>query len=241
MSKVAIIGFGNVGYHLAVAISKNHEVAVYGRTPEDELIKDLGDLDPEAFDYIIIAVSDGAVKEVADSLNTSDAIVLHTSGSRPLSDLSKHERAGVMYPLQTFAKEKKIDFRSFPIFIEADDEIDKQLFAFVRSFSNDVRFLGSSNRKKLHLAAVFACNFTNHLYHISDEILRDMELSFADFKHLASETLENAVQLTPQKAQTGPAKRNDQATLTAHLEMIKNEQWKEIYQLISEDIRNSNT
>ena len=238
MSKVAIIGFGNVGYHLAVNISEKHEVVIFGRTPDDELIIDVDQLDPSQFDYIIIAVPDSAVKSVSDSIEASDSIVLHTSGSRPLADLSKHERKGVMYPLQTFSREKKIDFSHFPIFIEADDDIDKQLFSFVRSFSSDVRFMGSANRKKLHLAAVFACNFTNHMYHISDVLLSEMELSFSDMKHLAQETLTNALELSPKKAQTGPAKRNDQATLSEHLEMINNKSWQDIYRIISQYIRN---
>ena len=239
MSKVAIIGFGNVGYHLAVNISKKHDVTVYGRTPDDDLILDLSTLDPSAYDFVIIAVPDSAIKSVAENIGRSDAIVLHTSGSRPVSDVAMHDRHGVIYPLQTFSKEKKVDFKSFPIFIEGNDDTDKSIFSFVRTFSNDVRFLGSRNRKRLHLAAVFACNFTNHMYYISEQILSEMDLSFPEIAHLAQETISKAAAISPSQAQTGPAVRGDQKTIETHLEMINNEEWKKIYQLLSEDIRKS--
>ena len=239
MSKVAIIGFGNLGYHLAVSISKKHEVTVFGRVPEDDLIKSLGELDPSEFDFVIITVTDSAIKGVSESLAASDAIVLHTSGFRPLSDLQKHERKGVMYPLQTISKEKKVNFNSFPIFVEGTDLSDKEIFRFLRSFGGDIRFMNSQNRAKLHLAAVFASNFTNHLYHICDELLAPMELSFKEIKHLSQETLDKAVEIGPLNSQTGPAVRGDQSTISAHLSMLQNENWKDIYQLISDSIRKS--
>ncbi len=239
MSKVAIIGFGNVGYHLAKAISKKHSVTVFGRVAKDEWIRHMDDLVPSDFDYLIITVPDSFIQTVSDSIIPSDCVILHTSGSRSLSDLSKHPYTGVMYPLQTFTKAKKIDFDTFPIFIETKNGQEDQLLSFVRSFGKDVRFMNSSSRKKLHLAAVFACNFTNHLYFISDKILNEIELSFSDMEHLAEETLKKALDLSPQNAQTGPAKRNDQKTLIEHFQMINNENWREIYELISNDIRKS--
>ncbi len=239
MSKVAIVGFGNLGYHLAVAISKKHEVTVFGRVPEDDLIKDVDTLDTSEFDFAILAIPDGTIKEVSDSLDQSDCIVMHTSGSRPLADLSKHSRSGVMYPLQTFTREKEINFNSFPIFIEGSDDSDKEIFRFLRTFSGDIRLMNSTNRARLHLAAVFACNFTNHMYHICDKLLEPMELSFAEIRHLADETLEKAVELSPGKSQTGPAVRNDVETIEAHLSMLETEDWRDIYKLISEDIRKS--
>ncbi|MEQ9402609.1 MAG: DUF2520 domain-containing protein [Cyclobacteriaceae bacterium] len=239
MSKVAIIGFGNVGYHLAVRISKKHEVIVFGRTPDDELIKSIDDLDTSEFDFTILAIPDTAIKEVSDSLNTSDSIILHTSGSIPLDVLAGHTRTGVMYPLQTFSREKNIDFNSFPIFIEGSEETEKAIFNFTRSFSTDVRLMNSTNRAKLHLAAVFVSNFTNHLYHISDTILASAKLEFSDLQHLADETLKKAAEISPLKAQTGPAVRNDTVTMKKHLGMLENDGWKRIYELISEDIRKS--
>ncbi len=239
MSKVAIIGFGNVGYHLAVRISKKHEVTIFGRTPSEDIIKDINRLDTSDFEFIIVAVSDSSIKGVAESLNTSESIMLHTSGSRPISDVSFHPRHGVMYPLQTFSKDKQIDFDAFPIFIEGSDTLDKEIFSFVRSFSNDVREMSSANRIKLHLAAVFANNFTNHMYHICDKILESLGLSFAEVHHLAHETLKKAVDLTPLKSQTGPSVRNDIDTIDAHLKILEDDRWRKIYKLISEDIHKS--
>lgn len=237
MSKVALIGYGNVGYHLFKRMSEKHEVDVFGRTDKDG-IKAMDQLDSANYDFVILTVSDKAICEVAQQINHSDAIILHTSGFRPITDLSSHSRYGVMYPLQTFSIEKPMDLFSFPIFIESNENTHKEiLFSFVRSFCNDVRFLSSRDRKKLHLAAVFACNFTNHLYHISHKLLEEIGFSFSEIAHLAKETIEKAAMLTPKKAQTGPARRQDIETIYGHLEMMENKDWKNIYQLLTDHIR----
>lgn len=238
MSRVAIIGYGNVGFHLAGQISKKHEIAIFGRTTNDE-IRPLEDFNSEDFDFAILAVPDGAIKELAYNIKPSDCLILHTSGSRPLSDLSTHDRSGVMYPLQTFTIEKEVDFTDFPMFIEGKDDTEKTIFSFVRSFSTDVRLMNSANRSRLHLAAVFACNFTNHMYHLCDEILSEMELSFSEMKHLALETLQKASEISPHKAQTGPAIRGDKKTMETHIQMLKDEDTKTIYKLLSAQIRKS--
>lgn len=236
MSQVAIIGNGNVGYHLLATLPRKHDVSLFSRNPR-EPAKSLQDLEPANFEFIILAIPDDAIEEVSNSLGTSNAIVLHTSGSRPIKDLAKHERRGVMYPFQTFSKEKEINFNSFPILIEGTDETEKEIFSFARSFGTDVRLMSSGNRAKLHLAAVFACNFTNHLYTIAESILSSMEMPLKDLEHLAKETLEKAVEMSAAVAQTGPAVRNDLQTIQNHLAMIENEDWKKVYELLSADIR----
>lgn len=238
MSKVAIIGYGNVGYHLANRISsKRHEVTIFSRTPTEDFILSMDQLDPDAFDFIILTVPDDKIKEVSDRLSVSEAIILHTSGANAISDLNKHEKHGVMYPLQTFSKTKEVDFNSIPIFVEGSDEGEKEIFTFVRSFSNDVRLLTSTNRSKLHLAAVFACNFSNHMFHLSERLLADLDMRFQDLQPLVEETFRKAIELNPSRSQTGPAMRDDEETINRHLEMLKDEQMKNLYRMITESIR----
>ena len=240
MSKVAIIGYGNVGYHLANRISsKRHEVTIFSRSASEDFILSLDQLDPGAFEFIILGVPDDIVKEISDQIPLSEAIVLHTSGSNPLSDVAKHPKHGVMYPLQTFSKTKEIDFTSFPIFVEGSEEGEKDIFTFVRSFSNDVRLLTSTNRVKLHLAAVFACNFSNHMYHLAENLLKDLDMSFQDFQPLVEETLKKAIELNPSQSQTGPAAREDDETIDLHLSMLKDEKLRSMYQIITDSIRTS--
>ena len=238
MSKVAIIGYGNVGYHLANRISsKRHEVTIFSRNPKQDFILSLNQLEPMAFDFIILTVPDGEIRNISEQLETSDAVVLHTSGANPISELAKHPKHGVMYPLQTFSRTKEIDFTSFPIFVEGSDEGEKDIFTFVRTFSNDVRLLTSTNRSKLHLAAVFACNFSNHMFHLSEKLLADLEMSFQDIRPLVEETFKKAIELNPSKSQTGPAIREDESTINAHMDMLKDEQMKNIYRIITESIQ----
>lgn len=238
MSKVAIIGYGNVGYHLARQISsKRHDVTIFSRNRSEDYILSIDQLIPDSFDFIILTVPDDKIKEVSDSLEISEAVILHTSGANPIAELGKHEKHGVMYPLQTFSRTKEIDFTSFPIFLEGSDEAEKDIFTFVRTFSNDVRLLTSTNRSKLHLAAVFACNFSNHMFHMSEKLLRDLDMKFQDIIPLVEETFKKAVELNPSKSQTGPAVREDEATINTHLEMLKDEKMKNMYRIITESIQ----
>lgn len=238
MSKVAIIGYGNVGYHLANRISaKRHEVTIFSRTPSEDFILSFDQFDPSSFDFVILSVPDDKIKDISDQIALSEAIVLHTSGANPIADLAKHLKHGVMYPLQTFSKTKEIDFTTFPIFVEGSDEGERDIFTFVRSFSNDVRLLTSANRSKLHLAAVFACNFSNHMYHLSEKLLAELDMSFQDFQPLVEETLKKAIELNPSQSQTGPAMRDDDETIETHLSMLKDEKLKSMYRAITASIQ----
>ena len=238
MSKVAIIGYGNVGYHLANRIaSKKHDVTIFSRSVKEDFIQPLASLSPDSFDIIILTVPNDQIKLVSDSIDTSDAIVLHTSGANPASDLSKHLKYGVIYPLQTFSRIKEVNFTSIPIFVEGSEGEEKEIFSFARSFSNDVRLLTSFNRSKLHLAAVFACNFGNHMFHLSEKILMELDMSFRDIQPLVEETLQKAILLNPSRSQTGPAIRKDQDTIQKHQNMLEDEHIRELYELITQDIQ----
>ncbi|MFK7953660.1 MAG: Rossmann-like and DUF2520 domain-containing protein [Ekhidna sp.] len=237
MSKVAIIGYGNVGYHLANHLQKKHDVTVYVRNSDGIKTFPVEELNPKEFNFIVLATPDSITEEISSSIEASNAIVVHTSGSKPMNSLVNHKRHGVIYPLQTFSRRKEIDFNTFPLFIEGNEEAEKDIYAFASSFSKDVRLMSSINRSKLHLAAVFACNFANHMYHMAEKLLDPINMKFQDLEHLTSETLEKALEMNPSRSQTGPAIRKDESTIQHHLTMMDEGLMKRIYELISEDIR----
>lgn len=239
MNKVAIIGYGNVGYHLSNRISaKKHEVTIFSRSQTEDFIASPESINPSSFDFIILTVPDQFIKEVANSLTASDAMVIHTSGAVSINELSRHTNTGVIYPMQTFSRFKEVNFARLPIFVEgSNDESEQTLFNFVRSFGTDVRLLNSLQRSKLHLAAVFACNFSNHMFHLSEKLLEELNMTFDDMQPLVVETLEKALELAPSKSQTGPAIRNDKVTIQKHLDMLSDMDMKEIYSLITKDIQ----
>ena len=128
MAKIAIIGYGNLGYHFAKALSFDHHVSIYGRNPTHE-VNDLSTFTADGYDFIMITVPDDAIKSVAESFQTRSSIVLHASGSRPLSDLANHERGGVIYPLQTFSRNKKVVYEELLLFLESSAGIEDQVEA----------------------------------------------------------------------------------------------------------------
>lgn len=236
MSKVAIVGSGNVGLHFQHVISHKHSVDLFSRSGVDGSY-DLSILDAELYDFIFLTVSDDAIADLSASLPVSDAVVIHCSGSRPLDDLSRHTKRGVLYPLQTFSKEKEVDVNSYTLFLEGSDEADHDLYTFARSFHNDVRLISSANRAKLHVAAVFACNFTNHLYKISEDLLDDIGLDLRAIEPLIEETLVKAIEIGPEKSQTGPAIRNDTLTIENHLKILKDPKIQTLYTLLTDSIQ----
>ena len=141
------------------------------------------------------------------------------------------------YPLQTFSKNKEINFREVPICLEAEKETDFQLLNIVaQSVSEKVFCIDSNQRKSLHVAAVFVCNFVNHLYQIGNEICEENKVPFEILHPLILETANKITALSPKEAQTGPAKRNDTKTINAHLNLLTNETQKEIYKLLTKSI-----
>ena len=237
MSTIAIIGYGNVGYHFANELAKKNEVSVFSRHSNEEGTRFINELEPNLFEYIILCVPDDVIKKISDAIPVSEAVVLHTSGAKPLSDLGKHSKCGVLYPLQTFSKNKMIDFSFFPVFIEGNELTELELFSFARSFCSDVRLMTSEKRAKLHLAAVFACNFSNHILHIAEKYLKELDMNFEMLQPLVEETFEKAIMFNPSRSQTGPAKRGDAITMDDHLKMIKDDDIHAIYRLISDHIQ----
>lgn len=246
MIKVSMIGSGNVAGHLAQAFAKSDSVQLMqlfsrkkdiGFTlPESvSLIHDLSQL--EEADLYIISVTDGAIAEISEALLFKNRLVAHTSGTMPLEIIHDNNRKSVFYPLQTFSKNKTVDFREIPICIEAQFTADYQLLErTARAISDKTYAINSGQRKALHVAAVFANNFTNHLYQIADEICRDNQVPFEILKPLITETASKVMELSPSEAQTGPAKRNDRKTIDAH-EAFLSDYKKEIYHILTQSIQ----
>ncbi len=164
-------------------------------------------------------------------------MVVHTSGSVALSELSSKNRKGVFYPLQTFSKNKAVNFKEIPICLEAENETDYQTLELIgKSISDKIFNINSEQRKALHVAAVFVCNFSNHLYQIGNEICDQNNIPFEVLHPLIMETAAKIKTLSPSEAQTGPAKRNDTQTINTHLNFLRNETQKEIYKILTKSI-----
>ena len=236
MSNIAIVGHGNVGSHLAKRLSQDHQVSIFSRSSTDQDHLELRDLVPKDFDFVFLSLPDRVIHPFSERLPMADTIILHTSGSRPLSDLSKHGKRGVLYPLQTFSRNKPIDFKPIKLLVEGNGDTQSEVLKLALSMSKHVEVKNSKDRLKIHLAAVFACNFTNHMYQIAEKHLAKVGMTFPDLQPLVEETLEKALQLAPSNAQTGPAVRRDQVTIEKHLDMLEGDE-KLIYQLITQSIQ----
>ena len=244
--KIVIIGSGNVAYHLAKAFTQNNiEVSqIFGRN-EVELNKISEELnipystkDLDDADLYLISVSDSAVEQVSDLIRTEKALVAHTSGSLPIETLKGNYRKASFYPLQTFSKTKNLDYSKIPFFIEAENQIDeKSLFELASIISENVETSDYERRKYIHLTAVFACNFVNHLFARAKEIADSQDLDFNYFIPLIDETVEKIHHLEPKSAQTGPAVRGDERILKLHEELITNDEHLKIYNTMNESIQ----
>lgn len=244
--QTVIIGSGNVAYHLAKAFNQNkikvHQI--FGRN-ESELSKISDEFNIpysneklEDAELYIIAVSDSAVENVSELIKNENALVAHTSGSLPKEILKGNYRKASFYPLQTFSKTKNLDYSKIPFFIEADNQIDeKSLFELASIISDNVEISTYEKRKYIHLTAVFACNFVNHLFARAKEISDSQDLNFNYFLPLINETVEKIHHLDPRSAQTGPAVRGDERVLKLHEALIKDEEHLKIYKLMNESIK----
>ncbi|MRX41174.1 DUF2520 domain-containing protein [Flavobacterium sp. LC2016-23] len=249
MIRITLIGSGNVAQHLIKAFAKSELieiVQVYSRKKEalsaviefDKITSDFEDL--KEADLYIIAVSDKAIADVSKQLPFQNRIVVHTSGAASLDVLDSKNRKGVFYPLQTFSKNKDIDFSAIPMCLEAENTFDFRILETVaKSISNAVFAINSDQRKALHVSAVFVNNFTNHLYQIGQEICEEHQVPFEILKPLIRETAEKINTLNPIDAQTGPAKRNDAVTINAHLDYLTTENQKNIYKILTQSIQNN--
>lgn len=248
MISVTILGAGNVATHLYKAFNKATNITVkqwYNRSidtiieykNEVNCIDSLDDL--EEADIYILAVSDDAVAELSTKLPFKDRLVVHTSGSVGVYDIDKKHKRGVLYPLQSFSKNTEIDFANVPICIET---IHKKSYPILKelvvSLGSPSQRINSDQRRVLHLAAVFVNNFTNQLYRIGHEITESEGAEFDLLKPLILETAKKIQDISPYKAQTGPAKRNDKKTLKKQIKSLDdNKHHQDIYKLLTASIQ----
>lgn len=231
MKSVLIVGKGNVATHLYNAFLNVDEIAV------TQIISRTLTNIPKAT-ITIIAVSDDAIAEVSSKIKND--FVVHTSGSVAMNDLKNSHRKGVFYMLQTFSKDKKVDFNEIPFCLEAENKEDYQLLEFLaKSIGQKIYAVSSEQRKTLHVAAVFVNNFTNHLFKIGNDICNTNNVPFEILQPLIKETVLKIEKLSPEKAQTGPAIRNDKKTIKNHLNLLDKNQQK-IYKILTKSIQNGN-
>jgi len=254
--KVSFIGAGNVATHLAKACASNgiQIKEIYSRSIENansladqcnaQSINKLEQLSTD-IDFIILSVSDNALPEISSNLNRINVPVVHTSGSTSIVVLkSEHHSYGVLYPLQTFSKNKVVNIAEVPFFLEtSSDELNSTLLKFCSMLGANANQADSNQRMNLHIAALFACNFSNHMYAIAEELMQKNKLDFELLKPLIQETALKIQSLSPKSAQTGPASRKDSTTIDKHLAALQSEKRLfELYKAISEDIaKNQNS
>jgi len=233
----------NAGYPVKEVWSRNkkHAAALTERLYQAEVMDSL-DFSRSNSSIFIIAVSDDAIETIAQEIALPDNVILaHTSGAQPIGLLgyAATPEIGVFYPLQTFSKAKKVSFADIPVFVEYEtDYVKRTLIKMAHAISDKVAEISSEDRMALHVAAVFASNFTNHMLTLSKEVMDENGLNFDWLKPLIAETLNKSLTIGPENAQTGPAKRSDMEVLDKHFEFLSDDDKAELYKMISQHIIN---
>ena len=251
-TSIVFIGAGNLATNLAKALYDNgfRIIQVYSRTEESaralaQVVEatyttDLSSVVTDAQLYIV-SLKDAAFVQLLPEIvaGKENALWVHTAGSIPMDVWAdKVNRYGVLYPMQTFSKQRVVDFQHIPIFVESNSEADTRFLKAVASvLSKQVYEATSEQRKNLHLAAVFTCNFTNHMYALAADLLEKYNLPFDVMLPLIDETARKVHELTPHEAQTGPAVRYDENVISNHLAMLADSPaLQEVYKLMSKSI-----
>ncbi len=248
--KTIILGAGKLAWHLGPALQKAgfQIIQVYSRTLSSACAfglhldvpwtTDANQLKEDA-ELIIFCITDRAIEDLLPLINLKNVFMVHTAGSRPSNVFenwtSDH---GVLYPVMTFSKTRQIDFRTVPVCIEANTpENENRLKGIAEKISDHVYAVNYENRMILHMSAIFACNFTNHMYRGAYDILKHYEFDFGLLKPLIMETARKVMEMAPSEAQTGPAARLDKSILKKHQLMLQDQpEWQKIYTFVSESI-----
>ena len=251
--RISLIGSGRVATHLAKVLARSYQIVqIYSRqyTHAEQLAEKVKAQAVNQIEYIqsdidllIIAVSDQSIAQVIEQVAKylPNVLTVHTSGSTDLCVLTQfHKRAGVFYPLQTFSLEREVDWSTTPLFVEASTAQDLAILNdLAQSLSQSVYLYSSAQRLSLHLAAVFACNFSNYCYDMAKQVVDAEQVDFNLLQPLILETAQKAIQNDPKQMQTGPAMRQDQNILKMHQQMLAQAQradLAEVYALMSQQI-----
>lgn len=259
--KIVFVGAGRLATNLARALHEaGHSIeAVYSRTmasaealcllvgdcksPSTCMPTDDIDALPRDADVYILAVKDDALPHLIDQLHRHcpDRLLLHTAGSVPMSVFGSHAQCGVFYPMQTFSKERQVDFSRVHIFIEGSTpqalQTTRELAESINGGGPQVTELTSDQRRLLHLSAVFACNFANHCYALAEKILAKEGIPFDVLLPLIDETTAKVHTMSPQQAQTGPAIRYDQSIISRQSQLLADDPLlQQVYDLMSQSI-----
>ncbi|TAH43697.1 MAG: DUF2520 domain-containing protein [Bacteroidetes bacterium] len=249
--KIVLIGTGNVAMHLGPALIKaGHEVIqLVGRTEKHSkfLANKLScdytinkkQISPKADTYIV-ALRDEAIGLYSKHIPSEAKLVVHTSGSvnaNVFSGITQHY--GVLYPIQTLSTKRKINFETIPLCLEANSEkAKKKLLTLAKSLSKEVHWTSHDQRQTIHLAAVFANNFSNHLFALAEDMLTKKGMSFDLIRPLIAETAAKVQKSSAHQMQTGPARRGDTETIEKHIELLKNKpQLLQIYKILTRSIQ----
>lgn len=250
--RIVLIGAGNVATHLGTAWQKAgwKVTQVYSRTVESAMelasrldvpfVTSLEEVCTDA-DVYVVMVKDAVLQELIPAVvkGREGALFVHTAGSMPMDVWNGHAvHHGVLYPMQTFSKQRAVDFASVSFFVEASGSEELSVLKeLAASLSDKVYEATSKQRTYLHMAAVFACNFANHMYSLSAYLLEKQGLPFEAMLPLIDETARKVHSLSPMKAQTGPAVRRDTNVMDKHLDMLADEpELQHIYRVISKNI-----
>ena len=247
--KIVFIGAGNLATRLSLAMQRvGMQIGqVYSHTEASarQLATRLGcpwtnDLSAlqEDGDLYVFSLKDTVLSDVISKVKPNNGMWVHTAGSMPMSVFEGYaQRFGVLYPLQTFSKGRNVNFDVIPIFLEANTDKNADYLKNIASaLSENVRFMSSEKRRSLHLAAVFACNFTNHIYTLSYKLLENESIPADVLLPLIDETVSKIHSMPPAAAQTGPAIRYDENVINKHLAMLDDPDMQETYRLLRQSI-----
>ena len=246
MKSIILVGSGNVATHLGIALQNyNYKILqVYSRSIENakklaqklntNFTNDLTQL--KTADLIIVSVNDDAISTVLSKLKNT--AIVHTSGSVGMDVFEPNfSDFGVFYPLQTFNKDIDLAISEIPFCIEGSSKaFEKQLVEIAKNLSSNVITMNVAQRKQLHIAAVFACNFINQMFSIADDLLTKKDIDFKILLPLIKQTIAKLNTNKPKAVQTGPAKRKDLQTIKNQINLLEDDDLRNIYKLITNQI-----
>lgn len=191
---------------------------------------------------LYFSVKDAVLPDLIRQIKPNNGLWVHTAGSVPMEVFEGHvQRYGVLYPLQTFSKDRRISLEGVPVFLELNNPEDEKILKKVaKALTKEVHWLSSEKRKSLHLAAVFACNFTNHMYALAAKVLEKQDIPYDVLLPLINETAAKIGEIPPAEAQTGPAVRYDKNIIDKQMAMLEDPAMRTIYQLLSQNIYKEN-